>query len=48
MGEVISGDAMPFGYADDVSLWYEVNPNSDVNRVIQTINDDLSRIESLG
>jgi hypothetical protein len=48
MGEVISGDATPFGYADDVSLWYEVNPNSDVNRVIQTINEDLAALKAWG
>ena len=48
MGEVISGDAVPFGYADDVSLWYEVNPNSDVNCVIQTINEDLAALKAWG
>ena len=48
MGEVLCGGVTPFGYADDVSLCYEIIPNASTQHMIQMINDDLAALKLWG
>ena len=48
MCDDLKDSCLPFGYADDVSLWYEIDPGSDPNDTLRKINADLARLKRWG
>ena len=48
MCEDLEGGAIPFGYADDVSLWYEIDPKRDLSEIVADINKDLAHLLQWG
>ena len=48
MCDELEGGAVPFGYADDVSLWYEFDANQDRREIIAEINRDMATLKRWG
>ena len=48
MCEGLDSDASPFGYADDVSLFYEIDPDRSPVEVVSEINCDMARLHAWG
>ena len=44
----LESDASPFGYADDVSLFYEIDPDRSPVEVVSEINCDMARLHAWG
>ena len=48
MCDSLSDQALPFGYADDVSLWYELPAGHTADELATIINEDLVRLKEWG
>ena len=48
MCKCTSDAALPFGYADDVSLWYEIDPNKSRDDIIADIKRDMAALKAWG
>ena len=48
MCEGLESNASSFGYADDVSLWYEIDPDRSPDEVVSEINSDMVRLHAWG
>ena len=48
MCDCLSDFALPFGYADDDSLWFELLPGMSAVQLVFNINQDLARLKAWG
>ena len=48
MCDLLSDQVLPFGYADDVSLWYELQKNQSARNLVDNINADMEQLKRWG
>ena len=44
LADCLSAEVIPFGYADDVALWYEIDEEQDHNMATAVINQDMKAL----
>ena len=44
LADCLCAEVIPFGYADDVALWYEIDEEQDHNMATAVINQDMGAL----